>query len=330
MAKNTIADLDTTAANNTDVLAQSTSGSTLANKLDDMIRNTLALLARFYADIGGTGTVAGTADAITLTTASTYQALETGIILAFKAGSANTGAATLNVDSLGVKAIRRKGDAALSAGDIAANGYYLLAYDAAYNSAAGAWVLLNPEASGDVTTDGTQTLTNKTLTTPTLTLKQGAAPAPTAEGDIQWDTDDNALVVGDGAATKTFLPIPASTAAGDIEYYSAAKVKARLAKGTDGQILTLASGLPSWAAAPSSGQPVPTSSAFAVGTLLFCAYTNATGLPNGSSTSGANLKPAVGAAGDLSAGDPMSGTWKNVSGVQVSSTVKFGHFVRTA
>lgn len=50
----------------------------------------------------------------------------------------------------------------------------------------------------------TQTLTNKTLTTPTITLKQGTAPAPTAEGDIQWDTDDNQIKVGDGAATKVF------------------------------------------------------------------------------------------------------------------------------
>ncbi|MCA9360082.1 hypothetical protein KC850_03530 [Candidatus Kaiserbacteria bacterium] len=50
----------------------------------------------------------------------------------------------------------------------------------------------------------TQTLTNKTLTQPTLVLKQGAAPTPTAEGDIQWDTDDNQIKVGDGASTKTF------------------------------------------------------------------------------------------------------------------------------
>jgi len=50
----------------------------------------------------------------------------------------------------------------------------------------------------------TQTLTNKTLTNPTITLKQGTAPAPTAEGDIQWDTDDNQIKVGDGAATKVF------------------------------------------------------------------------------------------------------------------------------
>lgn len=59
--------------------------------------------------------------------------------------------------------------------------------------------------SGDIvgTTD-TQTLTNKTLTTPTLTLKQAAGPTPTAEGDIQWDTDDNQIKIGDGSGAKVF------------------------------------------------------------------------------------------------------------------------------
>jgi len=147
MAKNTIADLDTTAANNTDVLGQSTAGAASANTIDALFQNSLGLLARAYGDIGGLGTVGGTADAITLASLSTYQALEAGIILSFKAGGANTGAATLNLDSLGAKAIRRQGDSALQAGDIAADGVYLLAYDADYDSAAGAWVLLNPTIS---------------------------------------------------------------------------------------------------------------------------------------------------------------------------------------
>lgn len=55
-----------------------------------------------------------------------------------------------------------------------------------------------------VGTTDSQTLTNKTLTTPTLTLKQSTTPTPTAEGDLQWDSDDNRMVVGDGATTKTF------------------------------------------------------------------------------------------------------------------------------
>lgn len=53
---------------------------------------------------------------------------------------------------------------------------------------------------------GAETLTNKTLTTPTLVLKQSSSPTPTAEGDAQWDTDDNALVVGDGSGQKIFRP----------------------------------------------------------------------------------------------------------------------------
>lgn len=144
MALNTIADLSTTSASNTDVLGQSTAGSAAANTIDTIVQNTLALMARAYADIGALGTVGGSANAITLTTASTYQALEAGLLVAIKAGSENTAATTLNVDGLGVKAVRLNGDVALAGGEIVANGVYLLRYDTAYNSAAGAWVLLNP------------------------------------------------------------------------------------------------------------------------------------------------------------------------------------------
>ena len=54
-----------------------------------------------------------------------------------------------------------------------------------------------------------QTLTNKTLTsptlnTPTLTLTNSTGAAPTTEAVIEWDSDDNEIVVGDGAATKYF------------------------------------------------------------------------------------------------------------------------------
>jgi hypothetical protein len=35
-------------------------------------------------------------------------------------------------------------------------------------------------------------------------LKQSAGPTPTAEGDIQWHTTENAIYIGDGATTKVF------------------------------------------------------------------------------------------------------------------------------
>lgn len=145
MAKNTIADLDTTPSNNTDFLGQPSSGSAGANTIDSIFQKLAGLLARAYVDWGGGGTVGGTANAITLISASTYQTLEDGMQVAFKATADNTGATTLNLDSIGAKAIRLKGDTALSGGEIIEDGRYLLVYDEAYNSAAGAWVLLNPE-----------------------------------------------------------------------------------------------------------------------------------------------------------------------------------------
>ncbi|CAN7371683.1 hypothetical protein [Aminobacter sp. LjRoot7] len=116
---------------------------------------------------------------------------------------------------------------------------------------AGNWVCVGYQRS-------TGGLTVNTLVQPTLTLKQGATATPTAEGGVEWDTDDNVLAIGDGAATQLFVPIPASTAAGDIEYFTAAKVKARLAKGTAAQVLQMNSGAtaPEWAAPIASHQGV--------------------------------------------------------------------------
>lgn len=51
---------------------------------------------------------------------------------------------------------------------------------------------------------GAENLTNKTLTTPTIILKQSAAPAPTTEGEVWWDTDDDTFVVGTGSSQKVF------------------------------------------------------------------------------------------------------------------------------
>ena len=68
-------------------------------------------------------------------------------------------------------------------------------------------VLTNKTLTSPTINGGTvsaATLTTATVTEPTLTLKQDTAPTPTAEGDIRWDTNDNRIVVGDGAATNVF------------------------------------------------------------------------------------------------------------------------------
>lgn len=252
MAKNKLADIDLTFGNNTDALGQSTAGSANANTIDTIFQKLMVMLALFYDEIGGTGTVGGTADAITLATNATYpfQALASGLVATFKAGAANTGAATINVDSLGAKAIRRQGDTALSANDIVANGVYMLRYDTAYNAAAGAWVLLNPTVSSSISAASTtETLTgtdtSKYLTADglaalwekgsdiasagTISIGEGGyfhVTGTTTITDIDWATAKNgraAILVFDGVLTLTYnattLVLPGAaditTAAGD-------------------------------------------------------------------------------------------------------------------
>lgn len=247
--------------------------------VNNSARQAMARNAELLGDIGGALTAGGTADALTVTANSAFTTYANGRIITLRIATDNTTAATLNVNGIGAKSIRKmlsSGESALTGGELQATGIYDFRYSEALNAGAGGWLLLNPtpaDQTAYVTLTGTQTLTNKTLTspvintptitggsgsgmtlttatltTPTLTLKQSAAPTPTAEGDIQWDTDDNVIAVGDSAATKLFVPIPASTAAGDIEYFTGAKVKARLAKGTAGQTLRMNSGAtaPEW------------------------------------------------------------------------------------
>jgi len=68
---------------------------------------------------------------------------------------------------------------------------------------------------------------------------------------ISLGTARQVLAVNSGASALEYVSSMQSllTASGDTIYASAANTPARLAKGTDGQVLTLASGVPSWAAA---------------------------------------------------------------------------------
>jgi len=46
------------------------------------------------------------------------------------------------------------------------------------------------------------------LSLQTIVLKQSTTPTPTAEGDIQWDTDDDRIVVGNGTNQTQFIRAP--------------------------------------------------------------------------------------------------------------------------
>jgi hypothetical protein len=74
---------------------------------------------------------AGTGDAITLDLTPSITAYAAGQIFHFKATATNTGAATINVDAVGAKDLKKgaAGSTALAAGDITSGGMYVVMYD---------------------------------------------------------------------------------------------------------------------------------------------------------------------------------------------------------
>lgn len=96
---------------------------------DAAARNQYAAAGQVQDGALCTGTVGGTADAITLTLSPAITAYAAGQKFVFVASGANTGAATLNVNSIGVKDITKRGTTALAAADIPSGMVCCVVYD---------------------------------------------------------------------------------------------------------------------------------------------------------------------------------------------------------
>lgn len=75
------------------------------------------------------GADSGASDAYAITLSPAPSAYTTGMVINFKANTANTGAATLNVNSLGAKTIKKQNDQDLADNDIEANQIVTVIYD---------------------------------------------------------------------------------------------------------------------------------------------------------------------------------------------------------
>jgi hypothetical protein len=99
--------------------------------------------------------VAGT-DTITAEGTPTVTAYSDGMVYNFSAANTITGAATLNIDTVGAKEIRKftgGSEEALTAGDIVANQVVTVVYDSALDGGDGAWVMASPlgqSSGGDI------------------------------------------------------------------------------------------------------------------------------------------------------------------------------------
>jgi hypothetical protein len=121
-----IADLNKLDANNTARFPQ----GQLIPTLNDGARALEGILAREFGDTNGTLASAGNGGAYTLLTNRAIPAHVAGTWLMWRATDASTGAATLKINDLDAKPLRRHGGAALAAGDIAANQIVLSVYNA--------------------------------------------------------------------------------------------------------------------------------------------------------------------------------------------------------
>lgn len=118
--------------------------STVNNSARSMMHRVRELIS----DLGAVTATTGTANVIAFTSKSPFNAYTDGIRIALRASSTNTGAANLNVNSVGAKPIftlsANAGVVPLAGGNITANGIYELIYSAALDSNSGGWMLLNP------------------------------------------------------------------------------------------------------------------------------------------------------------------------------------------
>ena len=103
-----------------------------------------------------------------------------------------------------------------------------------------------------------QTLTNKTLTAPVISTisNTGTLTLPTSTdtlvGRATTDTLTNKTISASSNTLSGVINNTLTTTTGDIIYASSANTPARLGIGSSGQVLTVASGIPSWATASST------------------------------------------------------------------------------
>jgi hypothetical protein len=167
-----------------------------ANTVNDSARAMGRDIAKWLGDTNATLTTGGSSNAYTLTSNGSFTSLANGFVVAVKANHSNTGAATLNVDSLGAKAIRKftgSGEAALSANDIVNGGHYILQYNTAANSASGGWIVINPNqiATGDINDDAVTYAKIQNVSTNNRLLGRATSGA----GNVEEITVGNGLSV---------------------------------------------------------------------------------------------------------------------------------------
>lgn len=147
---------ETDASNNAAAPNGWTSGVMTPNQVSPTARAMMGAIKRWYDHIQPTVTSGGSANIQTLTYSVSPAAYVSGDVYTFIAGASNSGATTLNINSLGAKAVQRAG-IALAGGEIVSGRVVSVRYDGTL------FQLIDTLLSdgGNATTAALQTLANK-------------------------------------------------------------------------------------------------------------------------------------------------------------------------
>lgn len=222
-----VLDYSTTAGSNTTVGGVSIAEGMQAGQVNNGMRAMMADSRKWQLDWSGI-TTAGAGNAYTITSNQGISAYADGQRFSFRADRNNTGAATLNIDSRGAKALRKVSSGALVA--LGANDLVAKAvYDVVFVSADDVFVIVG--------------VAPPTITAFAATLLDDAnAAAMRATLDLEPGTDVQAFNANLASLAGLTL------AEGDLLYATAADTLVKLAKGTAGQVLRMNSGAtaPEW------------------------------------------------------------------------------------
>ena len=194
-------------------------------------------------------TVTGT-DTLTGSLTPALPAYATGNLFSFVASGTNTGAATINLNSLGAKSITKKGSTALDAGDIVTGQVYLIEYDGTR------FQLLNPSNANPSVTSisfGSTGLTPSTATGGVVTVagtlattNGGTNLTSFTSGGALYATSTSALTTGTLPIASGGTNSTATPTAGGVGY-GTGTAHAFTAVGTANQVLlSNGSSAPTW------------------------------------------------------------------------------------
>lgn len=183
--------------------------------VNDVGREMMAVIARFFGDINGTLSTTGAANTYAVTLNAGYTAYFDGMMFAAQFNLTNSGATTINVNGIGAQSIVDATGADLAGGELRAGHVYTLRYDGArfrYDGMSGPARLSTLDVGGASTFSGAinqstsiadfmAVMTNSLATGSGLRVQAGSSSSETALLVEDYQGNDLLDVDGEGNAT---------------------------------------------------------------------------------------------------------------------------------